>query len=101
MGGIALRRKKYVKLNDQPKTVFSGRSELLQRLLADKCELCGSKENCEVHHIRKLADLKKEGRKEKPLWVKRMAARQRKTLIVCQQCHHGIHHKILTKAHLV
>ena len=101
-GGIALRRKKYVKLNDQPKTVLSSwRSELLQRLLADKCELCSSKGKCEVHHIRKLADLKKEGRKEKPLWVKRMAARQRKTLVVCQQCHKGIHHRNSPKANLV
>jgi group II intron reverse transcriptase/maturase len=90
-GGIELRWKEYVKLNDQPKAVYSGRSELLQRLLADECELCGSTEKCEVHHIRKLADLNKEGRKEKPLWVQRMAARQRKTLVVCQECHQGIH----------
>jgi hypothetical protein len=80
------------------KAVYSGRSELLQRLLADECELCGSAEKCEVHHIRKLADLSKEGRKEKPLWVKRMAARQRKTLVVCQECHQGIHYKGSAKA---
>jgi group II intron reverse transcriptase/maturase len=60
-GGIELRWKEYVKLNDQPTAAYSGRSELLQRLLADECELCGSKEKCEVHHIRKLADLNKEG----------------------------------------
>ena len=97
-GGIELRWKEYVKLNDQPKAVYSGRSDLLQRLLADECELCGSKEKCEVHHIRKLADLNKEGRKEKPLWVKRMAARQRKTLVVCQECHRGIHYKHSSQA---
>lgn len=92
-GGIELRWKEYVKLNDQPKAIYSGRSELIQRFLADKCELCGSKGKCEVHHIRKLADLNKEGRKEKPLWVRRMAARQRKTLMVCQKCHREIHSK--------
>ena len=42
--------------------IFIGHNEIVQRLLADECELCGSKENVEVHHIRKLADLKIKGR---------------------------------------
>src|SRR5437763_15676631 len=70
---------------------MTNRSELLQRVLADTCELCGSKEKVEVHHIRKLADLQKPGRREKPVWVKQMAARRRKTLIVCRKCHEQIH----------
>jgi hypothetical protein len=41
--------------------------------------------------IRKLADLEKAGRREKPIWVKQMAARRRKTLIVCRRCHQAIH----------
>ncbi len=92
-GGIELRWKKHLGLNDKPKEVYSGRSELLQRLLADKCELCHTEGKCEVHHIRKLADLKKEGRKEKPVWVQQMIARKRKTLIVCQPCHGQIHYR--------
>jgi hypothetical protein len=44
----------------------------------------------EVHHIRKLADLEREGRPNPPKWVRVMAARRRKTLIVCQDCHHDI-----------
>jgi group II intron reverse transcriptase/maturase len=67
-------------------------NELLKRLLADECELCGSQENVEVHHIRALKDLKKEGRKEPPDWVKRMSANNRKTLVVCHKCHQSIHH---------
>jgi hypothetical protein len=67
------------------------RNELLKRLLANTCELCTSTEQVEVHHIRKLADLKKQGQVEKPLWVRVMAARRRKTLIVCRQCHQAIH----------
>ena len=35
------------------------RADLIRRLQADTCELCGSQENCEVHHVRKLVDLKK------------------------------------------
>jgi group II intron reverse transcriptase/maturase len=73
--------------------IYSTHSDLIQRLQADECELCGAQENCQVHHIRKLADLKKrwQGRKEKPPWVKRMIALRRKTMVVCQQCHVNIH----------
>ncbi len=91
-GGIPLRRQKEVMLHDQTPRMFDGtRSELVKRLLADTCEMCGSKEDVEVHHIHKLADLNTEGRAEKPAWVKRMAARRRKTLVVCQDCHDAIH----------
>jgi group II intron reverse transcriptase/maturase len=91
-GGIELRRQKHAVMNDRPPQVYNSlRSELIQRLLAEECELCGSELNCEVHHIRKLADLNQPGRKEKPQWVKRMAMRRRKTLVVCQKCHEEIH----------
>jgi|SRR6516164_1803452 group II intron reverse transcriptase/maturase len=90
-GGIELRWRKVITLNDQPKEVFGSRSEVVQRLLAQICELCESEDRCEVHHIRRLANLNKPGQREKPLWVKRMAARRRKTLVVCQKCHEDIH----------
>jgi group II intron reverse transcriptase/maturase len=69
------------------------RADLIRRLLADTCELCGSQMNCEVHHVRKLADLKKRwaGRREKPVWVRKMVVIRRKTLIVCRRCHVAIH----------
>ncbi len=69
------------------------RSDLISRLKASVCELCGAQEKCYVHHVHKLADLKKRwaGRREKPAWVKRMIAIQRKTLIVCHKCHVAIH----------
>ncbi len=79
-------------INDRPPEVFNSlRSEIAQRLLADQCELCEAEENCEVHHIRKLVDLNRPGEKEKPLWVKRMAARRRKTLVIRQKRHEEIH----------
>ena len=74
-----------------------GRTELVKRLLAEKCELCGSTENIEVHHIRKLADLKKKGQAEVPKWVQIMSARKRKTLVVCRECHVAIHNGNITK----
>jgi AI2M/AI1M-like HNH endonuclease len=90
-GGIPLKRQPMARLIDQRPTIArSERNELIKRLLAEKCELCGSRKNREVHHIRKLADLEKEGR-ERPRWVKTMAARRRKTLVVCHFCHQAIH----------
>jgi len=71
--------------------IWNHRSELVQRLLAQECELCGSHENIEVHHIHKLADLKQKGRALLPDWKRWMIAKQRKTLTVCQNCHNQIH----------
>lgn len=91
-GGVPLKRTKKAILVDQNPTIFTPRrNELVKRLLADTCELCGSREKIEVHHIRKIADLKRSGRKEKPEWVKRMAYIRRKTLVVCKKCHYDIH----------
>jgi hypothetical protein len=92
-GGISLaRRTTAVYLDDDPPSIWnSRRSEVVKRLLADTCELCGSQEQVEVHHIRHLKDLRRAGRAERPAWVKQMAARHRKTLIVCRICHEAIH----------
>jgi hypothetical protein len=91
-GGIPLRRqKKAILIDSQPIDTRTGRNELLKRLLADTCEICGYHGNCQVHHIRKLADLHVKGRKEKPRWMHIMAARRRKTLVVCPSCHQSIH----------
>lgn len=90
-GGISLRRQKEASLNDHPPQPKNYGTELLERLLAQECELCQGEKDVEVHHIRALKDLRKKGRKEKPEWMKRMAARCRKTLVVCRRCHEAIH----------
>ena len=87
-GGIPLKRNRQAVLVDQqPQRYRTERNELIQRLLADECELCGSTVNVEVHHIRALRDLNVKGQGEKPKWVQVMAARRRKTLVVCRPCH--------------
>ncbi|NWJ98327.1 MAG: hypothetical protein HXX20_21450 [Chloroflexi bacterium] len=66
---------------------YSGRNELTKRLLAQTCEWCGTQEGVlEVHHIRKLKDLK--GRSK---WEQLMIARKRKTQVLCQSCHVELH----------
>ena len=76
-GGIPLKRNRQAVLVDQqPQRYRTERNELIQRLLADECELCGSTVNVEVHHIRALRDLNVKGQGEKPKWVQVMAARR-------------------------
>jgi hypothetical protein len=98
-GGISLRRKQQAFLNDQPAPFYTGRSEIERRLLAQTCELCGSSHQIEVHHIRALKDLQKKGRAETPNWIKVMASRRRKTLVVCRTCHQDIHAGRLDHGH--
>ncbi|WP_328843325.1 enoyl-CoA hydratase/isomerase family protein [Streptomyces sp. NBC_00258] len=51
----------------------------------------GGAELLSAMHVRKLADLNKPGRPERPPWVHLMAMRKRKTLAVRERCHQDIH----------
>jgi hypothetical protein len=91
-GGFSIKRRKDAVLVDQqPPHAYTKGTELLKRLQANECELCGSTQQVEVHHIRKLADLNRLGRKEVPRWMRVMMARRRKTLVLCRNCHEAIH----------
>jgi len=72
--------------------VYRG-TELLKRLAADKCELCGKQEKCVVHHIRGLRDLETKRKQGQSLTKAEefAIARQRKQVIVCRECHGKIH----------
>jgi hypothetical protein len=91
-GGIPLTRQRTAVLTDlNPIMATAKGNELIRRLVAGQCELCEGRIGLQVHHIRKLADLNKPGRPERPSWVHLMAKRKRKTLVVCEQCHQDIH----------
>lgn len=78
-------------LDEQPKSKYAFvRTSLIDRLKASKCEYCGAMSNLEMHHIRKLKDLKGKGN-----WEKFMIARKRKTIAVCHECHTKIHNGTL------
>jgi group II intron reverse transcriptase/maturase len=65
---------------------FSSTS-LIDRLKANKCEYCGkANTKIEIHHIRKLKDLK-----GKSYWETLMIARKRKTMALCLECHKKLH----------
>ena len=90
-GDVSLARDNTATLIDKHPPLLNGRTELVQRLLADACELCGSTVKVQVHHVRALKDLRQKGRAAKPAWMEVMAARRRKTLVVCASCHTDIH----------
>lgn len=91
-GGIPLTRKRTAVMTDLKPIMATVKSnELIRRLVAGQCELCEGRIGPQVHHIRKLADLNKPGRPERPSWVHLMAMRKRKTLVVCEKCHQDIH----------
>lgn len=79
---------KSAKVDIIPNTVkYASKTSLIDRLKAEKCELCG-KTDCavEIHHVRKLKDLS-----GKSYWEKFMIARNRKTLALCEDCHEKLH----------
>lgn len=98
-GSTSLARKMGTVLNDDPRPFQNLRTEIVDRLLADACELCGSHDHVQVHHIKALKDLRHEGRTPKPTWIRTMAARQRKKLVVCRECHVAIHAGRPTRTH--
>ncbi|CCK24460.1 RNA-directed DNA polymerase [Streptomyces davaonensis JCM 4913] len=89
-GGIPLRQNKNTVVTDrQLAPVNIKRKKLVTRLLAGRREACGRVDEVEVHHVAKLADLGRPG--NRPPWADLMAARHRKTLVVCGSCHADIH----------
>jgi group II intron reverse transcriptase/maturase len=89
-GKIPIRQNRNVIVMDEKPKPSTYRTEIVQRLLNNECELCGKAGAVEGHHIRKLADIK--DRKNKSEWMLRMIALRRKTLFVCKKCHKLIHH---------
>ena len=85
-GGISLKPNRNAILDEQPPTVWNKRTELLERLLADACELCGSHDAVQVHHVKRLVRLHRTDRSEQPAWKEWMIARQRKTIVLCRNC---------------
>jgi RNA-directed DNA polymerase len=75
--------------DDIPDTrkITMARVEITKRLYANRCEYCGKEQGyVEVHHVRKLKDLK-----GKELWQYQMIARRRKTMVLCIECHKRLH----------
>lgn len=93
-GKKPIQRQEKTRLKDEVQALYTNRNELIERLLAENCELCG-KDNVPLngHHVKKLKDLKERwrGKPEKPAWVRKMIEKRRKSLFICEECHQKIH----------
>ncbi|MEU1290200.1 reverse transcriptase domain-containing protein [Kitasatospora sp. NPDC005856] len=90
-GGIPLQQQRSAKVVDRrPVWVDYPQKELITRLLADTCEVCGATGDVQVHHVRALADLARAGWPPSD-WARVMLDRRRKTLVACAACHDRIH----------
>ncbi len=89
-GGIPLKRQKMAVINDRPAMPTHPHKELVRRLTTGRCEVCGQKDEVEVHHVRSLAGLARHGQPQ-PDWVQVMLGKRRKALVVCEACHDRIH----------
>ena len=68
--------------------MYGGRNEITERMRANACEYCGQENGYfQVHHIRAMKDIK-NGRER---WQIHMKARNRKTLVLCVECHNLLH----------
>lgn len=78
---------KYSSVDSIPNVLmYKTRTEITKRLLAEKCEWCNNSGRMEVHHVKKLKNLK-----EKKSWEILMISRRRKTLVLCHNCHVKLH----------
>lgn len=68
----------------------AARSSFEDRLKSKDCELCknANADYYEIHHVNKLKNLK-----GKSLWERTMIAKNRKTMVLCRDCHKKIHKK--------
>lgn len=73
--------------NMVPTALFNTSTSLVDRLRANKCEVCGAETaDIQIHHIKKVKDLN-----GKDFWDSFMIARKRKTLALCESCHAKLH----------
>jgi group II intron reverse transcriptase/maturase len=92
-GGLSLRRREFAIGEDVGMgMVFAKTTDLIQRINAQECQICGATGvPIQVHHIKRLADLKRGGRCEIARWKEVMIGLRRKTIAVCVACHWDIH----------
>jgi group II intron reverse transcriptase/maturase len=96
-GNFSLTRKviSYEKTDLDPYRPSLNFTEITSRILQTTCELCGvTNVKLVAHHIRRMKDIRRKwNRNEVPRWVLVMHSRNRKTLMVCTDCHYKIHHE--------
>jgi len=78
---IQLRGYKEEYMDEIQRSVFIPKPRLAERLKAGVCELCGTKTDVVMHHVRRLNSL--DGNTP---WGRKMLQQGRKSLVVCESC---------------
>lgn len=81
------------------KFIFSNWNKKMTRSnLYKSCVVCNSFENVEMHHVRKIRDLKSKHKSKKiDFFTMQMAAINRKQVPLCTKHHHALHNNKLSK----
>ena len=79
---------RFMNIDNVPNSYRLTATRLVNRLKAEKCEICEATDKLVMHHVRKLKDLKGKSPLEK-----RMTARKRKTIALCGNCYKISHQK--------
>lgn len=69
------------------RTKYNWKTTIRQRLNAQVCELCGTT-NAELYEVHVVRNLNELGNSQ---WELAMKQKRRKTLVICNKCHKGIH----------
>lgn len=77
----------HVDRQTSPHIQFASRTDFVDRLRARVCQACGTEDvPVEVHHVRKMSDMQGT-----TLWTRVKAARTRKRVVLCRDCHVAHH----------
>lgn len=94
-GAVPLKRNPLpTRIIDNLEEVHGRGFETINRLRADKCEMCGTGGPVEMHHHERMKKVHKKGKKSLPAWKVKMIAMRRKTLATCWPCHYAIHNGV-------
>jgi hypothetical protein len=90
-GAIPLKRNpRPASITDDIWKNYGRRYKVIDRLNADKCEMCGIEGPVEMHHRNPINNVHKKGKNSLTAWEVRMIAMRRITLAVCWPCHKAI-----------
>lgn len=93
-GGPRMRDDTPAKITDSLYYSFKRRYEIINKIEAGKCEMCGLEGPVEMHHREPMKNVHKKGEKSLPAWEVKMIAMNRITIPVCWNCHKAIHYKV-------
>jgi group II intron reverse transcriptase/maturase len=89
-GGPRKRNPTPAHINDSLYQGFGRRYEIISKLEAELCQMCGLEGPVEMHHREPMKNVHRKGTKSLSAWDEKMIAMNRITIPVCWNCHRAI-----------